>query len=296
VKLTWLAIVPKQNKGMKIMRLLLLGAATVALSGCSWISGSSGHHGPMTNNQGYYSHSNNDVCCDDAKSLSRWNLEGAIGPEFIVGGDAITGDRINDPFPGAVVASDVTSMKDAFDPGMRYELGGSYALNPNRKLTLMGSYAKAEGEEVNLGTINGDALTGNITDYERYGVEAGLRQYFTPKRAPLVKALRPYVEGRLGAAKVKDVNIENAELGGAAYSGGTAPFYKGGWVPTAAGLVGVEAPVFKRATLGLETGLRYTGTLDTDTSVFGPGVPLAGTNNGSDSWTVPVMLRGRYRF
>lgn len=285
------------------MRLLLLGAATVALSGCSWLGIGGSKHGDYShyNKQaGHYSAAHQTKSgCQSGSCLSRWNLEGAIGPEFMIGGDAVTGDQTNDfsVVPGVtVVPNNNISMNDVYGTGMRYELGGSYALNPNRKVTLMGSYAKASGDDVNLGSVNGQDLTGELSDYERYGIEAGLRQYFAPSAAPVVRSLRPYVEGRLGAAKVEDIALENATLGGAAYNGGTAAFYEGGWVPTAAGLVGVEAPVFKRATLGLETGLRYTGTVQTDTSDFGPGTPLAGSNNGGSSWSIPLMLRGRYRF
>lgn len=275
------------------MRLLLLGTATIALSGCSWLGiGGSKHHYSGSSNYGYKT-SQPAGCCEGGKALSRWNLEAAAGPEFFVGGDAITGSKIN-PGPGVVAVDQ--SMEDIYDPGMRYELGGSYALSPNRKVTLMGSYAKAEGEQVNLGTFGGSALTGKMGDYERYGIEAGVRQYFMPKRAPLVKSIRPYVEAKVGAAKVKDIALENAMHNGAVFGGGTVGLYESSWVPTGAGLVGVEAPIFNRATLGLETGIRYSGHPKSDNTTLAPGFALAGTNNGASSWTVPVMLRGRYRF
>lgn len=277
------------------MRILLLGTAAIALSGCSWL-GSSGHHGTYeSSNHGYYAGGGEAKADDCCERLSKWNLEGAIGPEYFVGGDAITGDKIN-VLPGVVTTSTKQSMKDAYDPGMRYELGGSYALNPNRKLTLMGSYAQADGERVNLGTIGANTLTGDMDDYERYGVEAGLRQYFRIRRAPIVKSVRPYVEGKLGASKVKSIGLTNATLGGAAFNGGNVALYRGGWVPTAAGMVGLETPLTKRSTIGVETGIRYTGVMRTDKTDLGPGVPLAGTNNGTENWSVPIMLRGRYRF
>lgn len=273
------------------MRIIVLGVASVALSGCSWLGlgGTKAQYGHY--NYGNYTPA--QTCCDAGGPLSRWNLEAAIGPEYIVGGDAITGDQTN-AVPG--LRPNSVSMADAYGSGMRYELGGSYALSPNRKVTLMGSYANASGEQVNAGTLNGAALTGTMSDYNRLGVEAGLRQYFMPRRAPLVKALRPYVEGKLGVAKVDDIAIENATLGGAVFNGGTVNMYEGGWVPTAAGMIGLEAPVFKRATLGLETGLRYTGSPKSDNTHLTPGSAFAGINNGGSSLTVPVMLRGRYRF
>lgn len=276
------------------MRKLLIGTAAIALSGCSWFGGSnhnnSGYYYPQQQNNYYQqTHQKPEKCC---KRLSRWNIEGAVGPEYFLGGDAITGD-VND-IPG-VVANE-TSLSDAFDEGLRYELGGSYALNPNRKVTLMGSYAEADGDNVTLGSIDGDAVTGQFSDYQRYGVEVGLRQYFTPTPAPVFGSVRPYVEGKVGAAHVDDIVLTNVQQNGAAYNGGTIRMYEKGWVPTAAGMVGVEAPVFKRATLALETGIRYTGVLESDTRDLGPGAPLAGTNNGMETWTVPVQLRGRYRF
>lgn len=278
------------------MRILLVGAAALALSGCSWLKGS-GHNDYKSTKHGHYQ-STSDDCCVGGKTLSRWNLEGAIGPSFLVGGDAITGEDIN-PIPGT--AAQNISMKDVYDPGVRYELGGSYALNPNRKVTLLGNYTSYEGDDVNLGTIDGETVSGTMGDYDSYGVEAGLRQYFKPRAFPVVKSLRPYVEGRIGAQHVDDIALEGATITNGAnpaqpWLGGDVGFYEGGWVGTGAGLVGVEAPIFKRATLGLETGIRYTGGLKTDTTDLGPGVPLAGTNNGSDNWSVPVMLRGRYRF
>lgn len=270
------------------MRLVYLGAAAVALSGCSWFGGSSNYSSHQSSSNGYYTQGGE--CC---KPLSKWNIEGAVGPEFIVGGDAFTGGDIH-PAPG--VTASTQSMKDVFDPGVRMELGGSYALNPNRKVTLMGSYAKASGEEVNMGTYGGSSLTGEISDYKRIGVEAGVRQYFRPHRVPVVKGLRPYVEGKLGVSKVDDITLNNAMYGGAVENGGTVGVYEGGWVPTAAGMVGVEAPIFKRATLGLETGLRYTGGLKSDNTYFDGAHALSGVNNGSSSLSMPVMLRGRYRF
>lgn len=278
------------------MRILLVGTAAIALSGCSWMGGSKHNSGYQYSQQNSYYHGQqaqkSDKCCVNGKRLSRWNIEGAMGPEFFLGGDAITGDT-NDI---AGVVPNVTSISDAFDEGLRYEVGGSYALNPNRKVTLMGSYAEADGDNVTLGTIDGDAITGQFSDYQRYGVEVGLRQYMTPTPAPVFGSVRPYVEGKIGAAHVDDIVLTNVERAGAAYNGGAIRMYEKGWVPTAAGMVGVEAPVFKRATLALETGIRYTGVLESDTRDLGPGAPLAGTNNGMESWTVPVQLRGRFRF
>ena len=164
----------------------------------------------------------------------------------------------------------------------------------------MGHYERADSDGVqNLGTINGQDFTGRLTDYEAYGVEVGLRQYSAPWKAPIVDSVRPYVEGRLGASRVSSIDLVDAQLSGTgpfALPAAEIPFNDGSWVPTAAGLVGVETPIARYTTLGLETGVRYQGGLESDTSVLGVGSPLGGLNNNNSRITIPLTLRGRYRF
>ena len=231
--------------------------------------------------------------CHTGNCLSRWNLEGGIGPVFAAGSNIVTADRTNN-----VAGTDFNSVSfsDAYETGVRAELGGSYALAPNTKVTLLGHYERADSDgSQNLGTINGQQLTGALSDYEAFGVELGLRQYSAPWKAPLVNSLRPYVEGRLGVSRVDNIELVNTQLDGAAFSA-PIPFNDNSWVPTAAGLIGVETPIANYTTIGLETGVRYQGGLESDTSVLGAGSPLGGLNNNNSRITIPVTLRGRYRF
>ena len=288
--------------GIKDMRILFCGVAAVALSGCSWMGFGHGYdHGYSANSQPTYTKSNNN-CCVGGQTLSRWNVEGGVGTDFVVGGDAITGDQVHaNTFPVTTVNN--VSMKDAYDTGYRAELGGSYALNPNRKLTVQGFYAQANGNEVDWGTQGANTLRGTMTDYETYGVEAGVRQYFQPTPMPLVKSVRPYVEGKLGAAHLNDSSLVGiTETGIADPRNPTSlAMYEGGWVPTAAGLVGVETPLFNRFTVGVETGVRYVGSPQSDNTDLNAVAPnfnrrYAGANNGGSRLSVPVTIRGRYRF
>jgi hypothetical protein len=284
------------------MRILLLGAAAIALSGCSFL----GLGGQSKAQRAYQNYNANGVYnVQQARSLqsqrstcqgqclARWNVEAAIGPEFIVGGTAITGRDTND-IPGADI-NDI-SVADAYDRGWRAELGGSYALTPNRKITATGFYSEANGNSQELGTINGETLTGTLSDFQSYGAELGLRQYFRPQAVPVLKSVRPYVEGRLGAARLSSVELENAQLGGAAFGTGDIDFYDSDWVGSAAGLVGVETPLTRYSTIALETGVRFTQRPGSDNSDLEVGNPLRGANNGGARVSIPVMLRGRYRF
>ena len=284
------------------MRKILLGVSAVSasalLSGCSFL-GIGGqddyrHYDRASSQYGQPVAAAPKQCASNS-CLSRLNLEGGLGPAFVVGGTAVTGDDTNE---GTGVAINEISMADAYETGYRAEAGLSYALRPNTKVTAMGFYSEAESEgRVDWGTVGEQQLTGGLSEYESYGAELGLRQYFAPKRAIIVDSVRPYVEGRLGLAYVEDIEIVGAQLDGTAFAGGMdIPFYDGGVVGSAAGLVGIETPLTKYSTIGLETGLRYTGKLDSDNSVLAAGNPLAGINNGSDTLSIPLMLRGRYRF
>jgi len=172
-----------------------------------------------------------------------------------------------------------------------------YALAPNTKVSLLGHYEFADSAGTqNLGTINGQQITGALSDYDAYGVELGLRQYFAPTKAPLVNSIRPYVEARGGVSRVESIDLVGVANNGTPVGNQSLPFYDGSWVGTAAGLVGVETPIAKYTTIGLETGVRYQSGLESDNSILVPGRALSGLNNNRGRVTVPLTLRGRYRF
>lgn len=281
------------------MRKLLLGAAAISLSGCSFlgIGGSSAHQGYNAPSHGTGYASTGSQCSPshavlaNGNCLSRLNIEGGIGASFNVGGDIMTGDQAT--AAGTVVRN--IDFDEAYETGIRYELGASYALSPNRKVTAMGFIDEADSAgNVNFGTVGGQAFTGSMSDFKQTGLEIGLRQYFNPRSAPFVRSVRPYVEGRLGAAYQDSIFVENAQLGGAAIGTGQLAFQDAGWVPSAAGLVGIETPLTRFSTIGLESGVRWTGDRDSG-SAFGPG-PFDGLAKSDGRISVPLMLRGRYRF
>ena len=282
------------------MRILMLGAAAVALSGCSFL-GLGGQDKYQNYNQqtGYYGQQTAQKAvpttrCHTGNCLARWNLEGGIGAVFPAGKNIVTSSRIN---PSADRDFNSLSFGDAYNTGVRGELGGSYALAPNTKLSLLGHYEHADGDGVqDWGTIGGETRTGELTDYKAYGAELGLRQYFSPVNGIVFNSIRPYVEGRAGVSRVSDIGVRNTQLGGATFSADEIPLYDDTWVGTAAGLVGVETPIAKYTTIGLETGIRYQGGLESDNSVLAPGTTLAGLNNNRGRVSIPLTLRGRYRF
>ena len=141
------------------MKKLLLGVAAIGLSGCSWLGlgDKQVHNVPQVNQ--YQPQVKKTEDCFGCNSLSRWNIEGAVGPEFFFGGDAISGDQINANIPAtattaaATTTSNVQSLRDVYGRAARYELGASYALNPNRKIIANINYANANADQTTLGTI-----------------------------------------------------------------------------------------------------------------------------------------------
>ena len=278
----------------RTLQLLLVGSATVALSGCSWLGlGGGKSYSPAAAPVAGGTYAPAAPCCGER--LSKFNVEGAVGTSMIMAGDMVTGQSAHN-----LVTNNLRdiSFDTLYEDGLRVEGGVSKALAPNTKATLMGNYAKYDSEgAVNWGRVAGRQLTGALTDYTTYGAEAGLRQYAPVYRAPVVNSVRPYVEGRVGANYVEGIDIRGAALDGTTIGvGADIPFYDGSWVPTAAGLVGVETAFLGNSTLALESGIRYSGALKSSDDFITPGSALAGSNNTKDRWSVPVMLRGRYRF
>jgi len=276
----------------------MLGTAALALSGCSFL-GANGqkNHSNYNAHTGYYgqqvAHAPQQKC-HSGNCLARWNLEGGIGPVFPAGKNIITASRTNDN-PNRDFNS--ISFGDAYKTGVRGELGGSYAMAPNTKVTLLGHYeqAKSAGDQ-NWGTVNGQQLTGALSEFKSYGAELGLRQYFAPVNGVVFNSVRPYVEGRAGVSRVGDISARNVQFDGVSAGAGDIALYDDSWVGTAAGLVGIETPIAKYTTIGLETGVRYQGGLKSDNSVLAAGSQLGGLNNNRGRYSIPVTLRGRYRF
>ncbi len=273
------------------MRILFLGAAAVALSGCSWL-GMGNNYGPYSYNTGPHSTSAGHVStAPPHKPLSKWGITGAIGTDFIVGGNAVTG---NDT-PGLLNVHQVP-MREAYKAGYRGEAGLTYALNGKQSLTINGFYQEAEGKSGVVFANNlGGTFTGQFGDYKAYGIDAGLRHNLAKARMPILRSVQPYVEGRIGIARTSDIQMDNIQFNGVGVVPPTIPMYEGRYIPTASALVGFEKPISRHMSIGLESGIRYMGKGDSD-DTFVSGTPLQGMNNGSSRWSIPLQIRGRYRF
>ena len=221
-----------------------------------------------------------------------FGLELGIGTAFAAGGDIFDSKEAGPATDGSggtssgrqVSELNDVSYGDAFDDAISYNAAATYDINPSTTLLGQFSYAEADGNNVQIGSVTEGGVTAPLfaefTDLEQYTIEGGVRKYLGDYRSPV----RPYVTGLAGVTYTDDVDLTQSS---AAFANGVDPtiesFIDSGWEPTAAGLVGAEMQVGGRSAIGIEGGIRWTDNSDS----------LLRTD---DRWTIPVRLRGRVSF
>lgn len=256
-------------------RFLLVGSTAIMLSGCSWFGG---WHGGQSVGQ-------------------KMNLELAAGIEPTVKGEVFKQDYDNS---GTAVLNR-QEYGDVYDRKMNYQVGMTYEVAPTVEITAAANYAHAGGKQgVVVGSANGNDITANFSDYDAYGGEIGVRKYF--RNRTFAQLLSPAVAPYVGVSGgVQHVSSIKADLSSADWTGTSIPgdntwqLHDDGIVPTAQLTVGAEWRPARNFAIALETGLRYSGDKpDGDGSFTNVGWEQADSNG--DTLTVPVTLRGRFKF
>ena len=265
-----------------IKKTFAVSALTLPLASCGWWDGAFAPY--YTVPYGTYAYDRLPHTApghyDRRRAEGIVSLEGGAGADFITGGDLIRADNARIA-TGAVPQN--LSMADAFGTGVRYDATATYPMSGSRYFTGTAYRTTYDGKAVNLRTQTGTPLVGKLTDYRAHGVEFGLRQYAPNPRY----VVHPFIEGRIGGAYVDGVSLDQGVS--------RTALFDSGWVPTGAAMVGFEAPTSNRFTVGMETGLRYQGRLGTSPQPLSRDVTGSARASGSVI-SVPVVLRGRYRF
>ncbi len=224
-----------------------------------------------------------------------FGIELGGGSEFDIGGDIFTGKAAspnNEDFALATgqVVSPAISYDQAFKQG--YNVGGglSYDVGPSTTVLGMVNYQKNSGNTFDNGTFQpgtydalgnftatgaAETVTAELTDLEQVTLEGGVRQYMGGNGG-----FRPYVGAMGGFTHNNAVDLTQSSTTLGTF---TQNYIESGWTPTAAGLVGAEMAVGPRAAIGVETGIRWRDSLDTNVT-------------SDDRWSIPVSLRGRVAF
>lgn len=227
------------------------------------------------------------------------------GTDFGIGGDLFTA-KPQGPADGNTASNlqvseiDAISYNDAF--GQSKSIGGTLAYDANRNTTLIGSlgYSHANGQTVDdYATVQGGtydaagnftpgatgprALDASFSDLKQFTIEGGVRQYVGAN-----PTFRPYVGAQAGFVHNNDVDFTQTFADGDATPTGSTTYneqqyIQSGWNPTAAAILGAEMAVGPRAAIGVESGIRWSDSMDTNLE-------------SEDRWSIPVKLRGRVAF
>ncbi|MEQ1841328.1 MAG: hypothetical protein ABL994_13045, partial [Verrucomicrobiales bacterium] len=149
-------------------------------------------------------------------------------------------------------------------------------------------YTQAGGGTTGVGTsADGDVL-GTFSDYSDFGILAGVRREFMqPSR------IHPYAGVEAGVRFIDGISVDvnSPEMG----STGNLPFYDETAVFTAEITIGVAYDVTDAFRIGIETGLRFQGSMDeSDDGLVSNG--LQDFNNGDSMLFVPLLLTGTVSF
>lgn len=275
------------------MRRVFAVLCVLPLSACGWWDGAFAPYQIGAPNYGqYYGQSAQNTrgpgFYDRRRATGQLAIEGGVGASVIAGGTLIDEGRSRTPLP----SGNARTMTDSFDDGTRVHVTASYPRRASdRYFTATAYRTQYDGKTANFSRVNGGPVSGRLSDYTAHGVEFGLRQY-APRALSFA---HPFVEGRIGGAYVDGISLETPLR--------TTPLFESGWVPAASATVGIEAPAFNRFTVGLETGVTYQGRLGAvERTVDGSarntvGQDIIGGARRSGSLiSVPVTLRGRYKF
>jgi len=270
------------------MKHILLAATALTLAGCNWSGSNNYAHQYHTQNQyqsgSYYSHNGHRAPVQAHHGNHRFNnktsLEFGIGAEEFVGGNI--SPRAVDVGGDGVISK--LEYKDAYDTAWRATGGIAHNVAPRTTLLARGFYKEASSNNspvIILANRNVGSVGGNYSDYKSYGAEIGFREYLNNHNGRA--KLRPYLGATAGVAYLDAIDLEGV-------NGSTGPIdieiYDSEWVPTASAVLGVELPVSRRFSMGVESGLRYEGKRESD---------ITGLRT-SDAYSVPLTLRGRFQF
>lgn len=144
---------------------------------------------------------------------------------------------------------------------------------------------------VNGRTVSGGStLQGQFSNYDEEGLEFGYRHFFDSSWP----GFHPYVGALAGAKYNSAVSLELLHQGTTIASG--IHFYGSGLSLSSGVSAGFRYDLASNVALGLETGLRYEGTLDRDTSSLGSSGGLSTVNQGGDRWDFPIIAGAIIRF
>lgn len=250
-----------------------------------------------------------------AKPLEAGQFSGAFtaGVELPIDGDVHGGATApvtslaalnpNLPAVPAELRIQARSFDDIYGEAATFGIEGAYGLGGG--LEIIGAVRSIQADEgtVQVGTAFVPALAASLPVQGRFGefnavsVEAGVRQHFD-----MGGGFMPFVGARAGVTQVdaikasfsvavpdtvgvlpNDINLDNVN------------FYDDSTAFTIGLDVGASIEVIEGFTLTAETGIRYQSELEDNDRDIG-GLGLASINDAGDRLSIPLTIKGAFRF
>jgi hypothetical protein len=178
---------------------------------------------------------------------------------------------------------------DIYNNGIGLQVGVGYAMTDRVEAVSTFSVRRQDARELSVGTVAGLDLRSQFSDYRDWGLEGGLRFHLVSRDAPVNTYL-----GVAGGFRRIDAKPATFSVPAAGVVLNDVPFYDAATVGTVGGDFGVQFGIGPRLRLGVETGLRYTGSIADLDGLAGTG--LDNLNDSSSRWTVPVLGTVSFRF
>jgi hypothetical protein len=215
-----------------------------------------------------------------------WSIVGNLGWDNPISGNLIDGAIGTVTFLPAVV--EPHSYGDEYGGGLTWRLGVGYMLGDDSEVLGTFTYAVASGEPISVGTLGGEQLFMDFSDYQQLDLEAGYRRYFSARNK-----WRPYGGASLGLAFVDRVqtNLTAPNIGAVLTA---VDFYDNTTAFTVGFNGGVLYEVNERVGVGGEIGLKWRSGLSGIEGLAGTG--LEKINDNSDRWSLPITFTARVRF
>jgi hypothetical protein len=223
--------------------------------------------------------------------LKRLAVDVALGFDNTLSGSINSGAIGTIDGQAAVITPN--AYEDVFGSGFQFRVGVGYPHGPQNEIRASFTWQSADADLTRMGDLGVSNLYGQYDDWKSWGFDVGYRKYFvvsTPKTMP---ALRPFVEGSVGFARVSEIGVV-LSAPSANRTQNVGKFYDASTAFTFDVDGGVLIAIAKKTDLSAQLGLRHVTGLSRVDKLIGTG--LDGINDDSARWSLPVLVGIRQRF
>ncbi len=231
----------------------------------------------------------------------RLSITGYSGTNFTGFGDFVERRLLTGGGPaGETLEINERDFGEVYNQPVTFGFDVAQGLHRRGEAFVSFHYTYADSQRFNFMTISpADAsgathLNGEFSDYHEFGMDFGYRHYFNDPGG-----FTPYVGGRAGFKLVSDIDLDldPVALGLSAGALNDIDYFDTTLTYNIGFDVGVQYWVRPFISLGVETGIHYSGDLDSDEGLTGFdatfGSALGGANDDGSRLMVPLTAKVR---